>query len=348
MRRKPDALNARCLAGVLLLALACAPLRAEDAAAEPTAQPTAEAAAPDAGAVTPAEAQLLTGPLSVSLPGGADLELPEGWRWVAKEQLRAYLLPTGRKPGAWDAGIALPPGEGAKEFHLQFEPMGLVEAGDAAALAPDALLARLQELAKAANQRRRLRGQPEQAVSGWALPPTLELDGQRLVWAERSSVGADERLGWHGRLRLRGGVIKLDLGLAPDDWAILDPEARALFSALAPKLGQAVVSRQSVDKVAAMDLPELVVDGVFGRGALAAGPAEAEDAGLWARLAAWAAAAAALVAAGLWAWRRVQALKLQRMKERLDEARLAQLEKDLGGRAEDVEEIVDDEEQTPV
>ena len=328
MRKKPDAWNARCLAGVLLTALASAPLCAEDAV-EPGLTPSAAAteaaltpglppatAGPGANPASAPAAALapLAGPLSVSLGAEALLTLSDGWHWVPKAQLSHYLAATGRHAGAWDLGIALSPADAPQEFRLQFEPMGLVEEGAPEAMAEDALLARVQERAALENSRHRQLGQVELDLNGWALTPVLELDGQRLVWAEHRVSGGEERLGWHGRFRLRGGVVKLDILMPPEQWDQQGPPARALFEGLAPLPGQGLADRQADDRKADLDLVGLVMDGVFGRGALAAGPPLAEDAGLGPRIALWSGVTLACVAAALWGWRRLQAWRLGRLK----------------------------------
>ena len=365
MKREPEAWNARCLAGVLLLALIAVPLAADDgavpglsptaAAEEPTevATPVVTLApSPEATLAPPAPSpapgpvmvQPQVGPLSLSLGAQALLQLGDGWRWVDRAQLNPYLAASGRREGAWDLGLALSPGEEPQEFRVQFEPMGWVEDGAADALSPEPLMARLQDLAAQANARHRKQGQPELAINGWAQSPALEMEGQRLIWAEHRQVGGDDRLAWHGRLRLRGGVLKLDLMMAGDRWDVLGPQARALFEGLAAQPGQAWADHKAGDPKAPLDLGALVVDAVFGRGSLVgAGPEDGgEGMGLSAAL--WGGLGLALIAGALWAWRRIKAWRIQQMKDRLDEARLAQLEKDLGGRAEDVEEIVDEDE----
>jgi len=266
---------------------------------------------------------------------------------VPQNQLKAFLATAGRQPGAWDLGIALSPGDAPQQLRLQYEPMGRVEDGPSDGLSPDALMARLTERAAQENARRRQNGLTDIDLNGWALTPALELEGQRLLWAEHRLNGYEERLSWHGRFRLRGGVLKLDLSLQGDQWDLVGPQVRTLFEGLAAAPGQGLADAQAGDKKAALDLAGLVVDGVFGRGALAAGPPVTEDLGLGWQLGLWIAAVLALVAAALWAWRGLKAWRLEQIKERLDEARLAQLEKDLGGNAEDVEELVEDDEVPP-
>jgi uncharacterized membrane-anchored protein len=362
MRRRAEARRAPRLAGALLLLALGAALPADggaDPGLSPTAAEAAAAATPDAAAApspelaaaaNPAPAAAPTpgpvmvvpqvGPLSLSLGAQAVLQLGDGWRWVDQGELKAYLAPSGRRAGPWDLGLALSPGDDPQEFRLQFEPMGAVADGPPDALAPEALMGRLQGMAVA----RRKKGQPELAINGWALTPALEMDGQRLVWAEHRQSEGEERLGWHGRFRLRNGVLKLDVSMSAERWEALGPQARALFEGLSAQPGQAWADRAASDRPAALDLPNLVVDGVFGRGSLVGGAPDDGGEGVGSSVALWSALGLGLITLALGAWRRLKAWRLQRIKERLDEARLAQLEKDFGGRAEDVEEIVDEDE----
>lgn len=335
------------VAGALLMALLPpSPLPAADDGAE-AAPPQSAAATPAADPaqstdLSPTVTSMVSGPAILTLGAQARLDLPPDWRWVAQEQLGAYFAASGRRSGRWDLGVALAPGSPA-ELRLQFEPLGAVNDADPSVLAPDALMARLEQAEDEANQRRRALGLPEARISAWVQAPGYDPAKRRLQWSELHQVGADEVLGWHARLLGREGVIKLDL-VGPQA-ALLDqtPQAQALVDAVAFQAGKGLDLRQPTDKASPLGLDALVVDGASGRGALAGG-APPEPASLWAQLALWLAGAALAVWAALTGSRAWMAAARRKARQAEEEARLERLEKELGGRAEDVEEILEDDE----
>lgn len=106
--------NARRLAGVALLGacLGTGSLQAVEAGDTPAAVPI-----PDA--------TLVSGPTSLSLGAEATLQLPDGWRFVPSDQLRAYWRGRDLSVGPWDRGLVLPD-SGGFELRLVFEPLGAV------------------------------------------------------------------------------------------------------------------------------------------------------------------------------------------------------------------------------
>jgi uncharacterized membrane-anchored protein len=278
-------------------------------------------------------AAFVEGPVSVSLGAEAVLELPEGWRWVAKAQLPEYFAPTKRPVGAWDLGVVLA-GEPPTELRLQFEPLGAV---NETALPPvEELLVQAQAAASAEGQRRQHVGLPPRELRAWRWEPNYQPEGPVLrfggLWLEREQETISLQLRWLGRR----GVIKLD-------WKG-DEEGANGFIALSEQLdealhfapGAALADRQPGDAAAKLDLNGLVMDGLFGRGVMAGGKQE-EPVPLLALLVA--ALAGIFIAAGLGlkAWRGLTSWLKARAKARDDEQRLGYYEKKLGSRAGDVE-----------
>ena len=331
-------------AWALFLALAAAALPRLAAGDTPgnltTAPPATDAAtAGPAGAIP--DTDLMAGPLDLTLGAEAHLSLPDGWHWVPKERLQAYFGSDGRKAGAWDLGLALSPGQPLFEFRVQFEPLGAV-AEPAGPLDSAALLSKIQAAAATANLERRSQGGLDLQIPGWSEEPAYDPATKRLTWGERRVSGADERRGWHARLLGRAGVLKLDVE-APEDLMPLQlPQLQALFNGLNLAEGRGLADRQAVDKAAALDVSGLMLEGTLGRGSLNPGGPAADPlspglvAGLeagGALLLAWAAVAGWR---GLRRWRHMRALVAVEVE------RLEQLEKDLGGSADDVEEVRED------
>jgi uncharacterized membrane-anchored protein len=322
-----------------LLALALAACSARPLAADPgdDAAPAGEGASASAESPS-AGSDLVAGPVDLSLGAEAKLSLPDGWHWVPKEGLQAYFGADGRKAGAWDLGLAIPPGQPHFEFRVQFEPMGAV-AEPAAGLDSAALLAKVQAAAAAANQERRAQGGLEVQIPGWAEEPVYDAATKRLAWGERRESGPEERRGWHARLLGRAGVLKLDVEAPEDLMQLQTPLLQALFNALSLADGRALDDRGPADKAAAMDLPGLLLAGTLGRGSLK-NEAPLEEPMSPVAVAALEAGLTLLLAWGAVAgWRGLQRRRHLRATVAAEVERLEQLEKDLGASADDVEEV---------
>lgn len=323
MRRKPSSIDrtcsARLLAGVLLLGLfALAPLRAASAP-DPTPPPEmAEAAIPAPDAV------LVNGPASLTLGAEARLELPEGWRFVPRDQLPAFWRGQDKVLGAWDRGVAID--AAGHELRLLFEPCGRVASDKP--LDTAGLLGRAQALlrkAPAAGGRELLR---------WQKDPQWEPEASFLALSAVWRSGEEESASLHLRWLGRSGVLKLDWRGPQDHAEGLLASAELLQKALSLVASQAHASAGTASK---LDLEALALDGLVGR----LGPtATAEDSvPLWA----WLAGSLAGLAALGWGFYKglmgFSAWLEARRKAQADAARLDKLEKDYGGRAADVEEI---------
>lgn len=293
------------------------------------AQPGAAASA----ALPVPEAHSVAGPLDVALGSEAVLALPEGWRWVAKDQLPAYFAATKRPVGAYDLGVVLT-AEPAQELRLQFEPLGYVS--EAGLLDAATLLAQAQAAAAAEGPRRQRVGLAPRQLRAWRWEPNYQ-PGNRVLrfgglWLEHEQESLSMHLRWLGRR----GVLKLD-------WKG-DEEAAEAFSAVSEQLDAAMhfapacglADAQPGDRPAKLDLNGLVMDGYFGRGAMSGGKAE-EPTPLAAFIGGALAVALALAWAGLKAWRRVGIWMKRRKQAQADEIRLGYYEKKLGGRADEVE-----------
>jgi uncharacterized membrane-anchored protein len=293
-----------------------------------------------AGALSAAEApavRFTDGPASVTLGAEAQLELPVGWRFVAREDLAAYFAGSPRQAGAWDRGLVLA-GDPVFELRLQFEPLGRVP------LEPlpdvEALLAQAQGLAQETARRNRVAAGMGRELAFWRWEPFFESERKALrfggVWRE----GADETVSLQLRWLGRRGVLKLDWRGAEDDANAFIAVSEQLDEALRFQPGHGWDDAQAGESAAKLDLSALVLDGLFGRGAAAVGgaPIQAERP-LWAWILGSLAAALAAAWAALQLWRRLDAWLTRRQKAKKDAQRLDYIEKKYGGGADGVEEI---------
>lgn len=317
-----SAANARRLAGVLLLGCFTAAFLRADSAPDPApASGTAVAAIPAPDAV------LVGGPASLSLGAEALLELPDGWRFVPRDQLPAFWRGQDRKAGAWDRGVALDPA--GHELRLLFEPCGRVAAE--AGLQSATLLERAQALERTAH--------PDAARElRWQQDPLWDADAAFLSLSAVWRLNDEESAALHRRWLGRAGVLKLDWSGPQDQADAVQGSLDALRQGLTWAPGQAYPAAPLAGAPAAkLSLDALALDCLVGRVVL--NPAPENGVPIWARVAL---GLAALVLLGLGLYKAVLGLKAwleERRRAREDAARLDKLEKDYGGRAEDVEEI---------
>jgi uncharacterized membrane-anchored protein len=269
------------------------------AAADLTATPGSQTA--EAGALTQTSAAAawtaVDGPAHLTLSTEVLLELPAGWRFVAKDQLPAYFASTKRNAGDWDLGVALGPDDGAPELRLQFEPVGAVD--DSAGLEePLALLDRVQQMAEAENSTHE--GQGSAQITVWNQPPAYELGAHRLLFGETRTENGQDLAAWRLRLPGRSGVLKLDLVAPADTLPALSAQAAVLAAGLSFQENRGLDSRQSTDRAAALDLNGLVLEGVLGRSDDGGSGKAPVSAWVWITLCSVTALALALGGALLW------------------------------------------------
>jgi hypothetical protein len=311
---------ARLAAGVLFLRLVGAPLRVQ---ALPPGFPFSE------------------GPAQVRLGTVATLQLPEGWRFVAPKDLPAYFAGSPRRAGAWDLGVALAGSEGAVELRFVFEPVGWVAA--TALPDPAVLLVKAQGLARERAARTPDPDGPRE-LADWRWEPNYDAP-ERLLrfggwWRRGEAESVDLHLRWLGRR----GVLKLDWSGDQEDANAFIAATEAAAEGLRFNDGEELEAVAPGDRAAGLDLEALVLGGLLGRAVLRDG-APPRDFSLWQWIAAGLLAAFASAWAALGLHRRLRAWLDARRQARGEEARLSYLEKKLGGRAEEVEELEEDQDQ---
>lgn len=317
--------NARRLAGVVLLgAYVCAgSLWAADAADGPAAVPI-----PDA--------TLVDGPTSLSLGAEATLQLPDGWRFVPSDQLRAYWRGRGISAGPWDRGVVLPD-SGGFELRLVFEPLGAVALEPLPQVTP--LLIQAQALARAAQANHGAVEGMGRELAFWRWEPFYEPSTNSLRFGGVWRAGTDETVSMHVRWLARRGVLKLDWRGTEDNADAFSAVVERMEEGLQFNLGQTRAEAGPKDPVAKLDLSGLVLDGLFGRGRASAGPPPSKPLPLWAWALIGFASLAILIVGIVKGWRSLEAWLNGRAKAKQEAARLAHIERKYGGSAEDVEEI---------
>lgn len=281
------------------------------------------------------------GPAAVTLGAEAQLQLPEGWRFAPRWALKQHFGADGRAAGAWDRGVLLPSEEGL-ELRMLFEPLGAVALEPLPQVEP--LLLQAQALAREALTRPGAATSVGRELAFWRWEPFFQPDLMSLRFGGLWRQEADETVSMHVRWLARHGVLKLDWRGPEDQADAFSAAVERLEEGLRFNAGQSRAEATAQDRPAALDLSGLVLDGLLGRAATAPGGTVAKPWPWWTWLGLGLGCVGLLIAAVLWAWRRLEAWLDQRQKRIHDERRLEHLERTLGGRADDVEMIEEEAE----
>ncbi|MEZ5975874.1 MAG: DUF2167 domain-containing protein [Planctomycetota bacterium] len=157
----------------------------------------------------------LEGKVSV-VPRIAEVELPEGWIYLADEEARFFVEKDwGNPPDPDVRGVALPPfGEEGPNWGVVFsyDDCGHVKDSDAASIDYDELLADIKRALIDGNKERQERGYPTIQMNGWAEAPHYDSDQKKLYWAKDMVFVGEESfntLNYDVRILGREGVLVL-------------------------------------------------------------------------------------------------------------------------------------------
>jgi uncharacterized membrane-anchored protein len=150
---------------------------------------------------------------------------------------------------------------------FEYDEIGYVKDAEKEELDADKILKSLKEGNEAGNEMRRERGWETLDLVGWEKPPYYDPATNNLTWATRvRAAGGDESINHSVRLLGRGGVMKVDLVVAPDAYAQAIPAFDGLIASHEFNAGLKYSEWREGDKVAAYGLTALVAGGA---GALA-------------------------------------------------------------------------------
>lgn len=242
------------------------------AAAVALVLPPAEVAAQEKDKQGPAVAWS-NGPLEGALGAIGQVKVGEGCGFADAEGTKTFLTLTQNPTSGQEKGTVLcqvlrSPSDTTQWFAIfEYDEVGYVKDDEKAALDADKILASLREGNEAGNEMRRERGWETLDLVGWERPPFYDPATNNLTWATRvRAAGGDESINHSVRLLGRGGVMKVDLVVAPDAYAASMPAFDGLVASHEFNAGLKYAEWREGDKVAAYGLTALVAGGA---GALA-------------------------------------------------------------------------------
>jgi uncharacterized membrane-anchored protein len=150
------------------------------------------------------------GPTKVALGNVADIELPSGYLFLEEGPTRAVLRQLGTATTGQEIGFISP------ESHdwfavVLFVDSGFVKPEPAGTAEVAATFAQLRALEDIANKQRAQQQQPPVEVTGWEIPPSIDLSKGLVEWAIRTETGGHAVVNHYVSLLGRSGALKFCL-----------------------------------------------------------------------------------------------------------------------------------------
>jgi uncharacterized membrane-anchored protein len=209
------------------------------------------------------------GPTTGKLGDVAQISVPRGYRFTGKQGTQKLLELTQNPSNGKELGALIPvveKGEDVWFVVFEFDDSGYVRDSEKDRLDSDAILKSIQEGTEEANKVRAQRGWTAVHVTGWSKKPYYDPRTHNLTWAVLASSqeqGKSEApsVNYSVRLLGRGGIMKADLVLSPNQVDQTLPQFDNALNGYTFLPGQTYGDWRSGDKVAKYGLTALIVGG---------------------------------------------------------------------------------------
>lgn len=205
------------------------------------------------------------GPATVSIPGGAKFDVPEGYAFLDAAETRKFQEYIQNIPTPNETLFA--PNSLNWFAVFQFEDTGFVR--DDEEINADAILEGVREGQRAANKELESRGWATLTIDGWAYSPYYDPATKRLEWAITATshpTGA-RIVNFNTRVLGRRGVMKVTLVTGPDTLQADVPQFKMALSGYEFLPEEKYAAYREGDKVAAYGLGALILGGAAAAGA---------------------------------------------------------------------------------
>lgn len=203
------------------------------------------------------------GPMKVSLPAGATVELPAGYRYLDVPQSKTLLNALGQIYTDGSQGMIAPADPEADwRAYLAFDDSGYVK--DDEKIDADDLLKALREGQDEVNKERSKLGHPALHLGNWSESPRYDRTKHHLVWGLRVSVDGEtsEAINYNTRILGRRGYLSLNLVSEASEIQRYVPEAEKLLGVTTFNQGERYADfSEKTDKIAEYGLAGLILGG---------------------------------------------------------------------------------------
>lgn len=196
----------------------------------------------------------------------AEVRVPANCRFTGVAGTRTFMELTENTSSPGELGTLVCADSSHEEAEMWFvvfayEDMGYVRDDERDALDADAMLASLRRGNAEGNRQRAELGWEALVLEGWDRPPFYDSRTNNLTWATRLRASEHISLNHSVRLLGRGGVMNVDLVVAPEQKAVALPVLDSTLAGFTFVHGQRYSEWRDGDKVAAVGLTGLVVGG---------------------------------------------------------------------------------------
>lgn len=203
---------------------------------------------------------ILQGPAKAKLESVAQVDVPEGYRFLDGKSTRALMKAEGEPVSGEELGLLMPT-NGDFSVMFEFSKVGYVKDDEKDQLNPDKLLDAIKRGTAEGNKERARHGNPPLEIVGWEQPPKYDPATHNLEWAIRATSAGQQILNYNTRLLGRKGVMEVVLIVEPDKFAETLPNFRTLLSGYNFQSGENYAEYRQGDKVAKYGLTALIVGG---------------------------------------------------------------------------------------
>jgi uncharacterized membrane-anchored protein len=202
------------------------------------------------------------GPMTAEL-GVAQIQVPEGYRFIPKENMKTWADLTGNLHNPHRNGVVYPADNGDPWLLIfSYSDDGYIKDDEKGELDANALFKALTENQAEANKQLQREKKEQLFLVRWEKPPFYDSNTNNLTWALRTRVerGA-EGINYQSRLLGRGGFMSATLVCSPEELTATIPTYDKLLTGFSYRDGQKYSDWRSGDKVAAYGLGGLVLGG---------------------------------------------------------------------------------------
>jgi uncharacterized membrane-anchored protein len=198
------------------------------------------------------------GPTTASLGSIAQIDVPEGYRFVGKGGASKFMELIQNPSDGRELGILLAPDSWFVVF--DFSDQGYVKDDDKN-LDAAGILSTIKEGTEASNKIRREKGWSTMSIVGWHEEPYYDEETNNLTWSIIGKSDDGESINHATRLLGRRGVMNVDLVMSPDQAETALTEFNDVLTNFEFKSGSKYSDFVRGDKVAEYGLAGLVVGG---------------------------------------------------------------------------------------
>ena len=202
------------------------------------------------------------GPTTAVLGGIAEVDVPAGYSFLAREDTRRLLELYQNELTDREMGLIAQSDDLTGWFVVfEFDPVGYVQDDERETLDAQAILSTLQASAQQHNAARESMGYSAIDVLGWKIEPEYDSETKNLQWCVRCQSDGLPIFNHNVRVLGRRGVMEVTLVCDPEDFDVAQRQMRDLVAGFSYTGGNRYGDWRAGDKMASYGLTALVAGG---------------------------------------------------------------------------------------